>query len=118
MGNGRHGHLLARVLAATLLAAAALVACDQFSFYELMEDPPPSGALRISPISATVEVKAQCLFTATGGKPPYVFSVLSGSGSIAETTGLYRAPASPGQDVVRVTDKDGVFRDAYVTCVQ
>ena len=93
-------------------------ACDDFDFYKMMEGETSTGALRISPISATVEVKTQCRFSASGGKPPYVFSLLSGAGSIDADTGVYTAPETVGNDVVRVTDDTGEFEDAYVTCVE
>lgn len=45
-------------------------------------------------------------FGASGGTPPYVFSIVPGGagGSIIGSTGLYSAPGMVGVDVVRVTD--------------
>lgn len=45
-------------------------------------------------------------FGATGGSPPYTFSVLPGGagGSINPTTGVYTSPSTTGVDIVQVTD--------------
>ncbi len=43
-------------------------------------------------------------FLAQGGWPPYLYSIVSGGGSINSGTGLYTAPNSYGVTVVGVTD--------------
>jgi hypothetical protein len=54
-------------------------------------------------------------FTATGGKPPYSFARVSGTGSIDAGTGLYTAPPTAGSETVRVTDSKGRRSDAAIT---
>jgi hypothetical protein len=63
------------------------------------------GPLVFSPNSAVVEQNDIFNFTASGGTPQYSYSVLPGDGgSIIITTGEYRAPLTPGAEIVRVTD--------------
>ncbi|MGZ3774501.1 MAG: beta strand repeat-containing protein [Bdellovibrio sp.] len=73
-----------------------------------------STALTINPSSKTLGVNNTYTFSATGGIPPYAFSVLSGGGSIT-TAGDYKAPATSTSAVVRVTDSAGNTSDATVT---
>ncbi len=77
--------------------------------------PPPPPALEISPAPAQVPAGDRITFQASGGTPPYAFSVASGPGTIGAASGVYSAPASPGAAVVRVTDDQGATADAQVT---
>ena len=52
-------------------------------------------------------------FSATGGKPPYSYSVISGVGSV-DSAGLFTATAAQGVSFVQVTDVDGNFDQAMV----
>lgn len=55
-------------------------------------------------------------FTASGGTPPYVFSVISGDGTIDASTGVYTVAAgATGTTLIRVTDSAAVTADATVT---
>ena len=68
-----------------------------------------SGTLTISPASITVAVNNSLTFIATGGVPPYTFSLTatgSGTPSVIAGTGLYTAGPSAGGDTVQVTDSD------------
>jgi hypothetical protein len=89
----------------------ALSSCDSFDFYALLSGPgalgPNGESLAISPVSVTVMVSQTCTFTATGGTPPYTFSVVSGSGTIDAKTGVYTAPSHSSSDAVQVTDAEG-----------
>ncbi len=103
--------------------ALALAACDSFDFYGLLSgrgtQSPTGVALTISPISANVQVGMSCSFTASGGTPPYRFSVLvPAAGTIDASTGLYTAPAAPASDTVEVDDAAGGFAQARVVAVQ
>ncbi|MBX7099751.1 MAG: VCBS repeat-containing protein [Myxococcaceae bacterium] len=75
-----------------------------------------NGALTISPTSKTVPVGAGTTFSAAGGVAPYVFSMVSGTGSIS-SSGSYLTGASPGSERVRVTDARGNVAEAEVTVV-
>jgi hypothetical protein len=97
-------------LLAVCLAGLALSSCDTFDFYGLLSGTgahgPTGGPLSISPLSVTVMINATCTFTATGGTPPYRFTV-SGSGTIDEGTGVYKAPPAPSFDTIHVSDAAG-----------
>lgn len=54
-------------------------------------------------------------FFASGGVPPYKYSVLSGMGSVNEKSGVYTAPTETGTDTVRVTDASETTVDASIT---
>ena len=69
----------------------------------------------ISPVAVTLATSNVQSFSATGGVAPYAYSIFSGSGSIALTTGVFTAPGSAGFTTVRVTDAAGQVSDAIVT---
>jgi hypothetical protein len=72
----------------------------------------------LNPVSPPSRTSGQTVqFSALGGFGTYTFSIhtnVSG-GSINSSTGLYTAGATPGTDVVRVTDSLGNFTDVNVT---
>jgi len=70
-------------------------------------------ALAISPTSTSLAAGAAQVYSASGGVPPYTFSVVSGGGSFVGAT--YTAPASAGSATVRVTDALLNTADASVT---
>ena len=71
--------------------------------------------LAISPAAITLNVGAGITFTATGGTPPYSYS-MQGSVSGCTLTGAdYTAGPTPGTDRVTVTDSLGVTSTATVT---
>jgi hypothetical protein len=53
-------------------------------------------------------------FVASGGTPPYTFSLSSGTGTVT-STGTYSTPGVAGTADVRVTDSGGQHADATVT---
>lgn len=71
--------------------------------------------ITISPSPATVNQNNTLTFVASGGVAPYVFSLVSGIGSINPTTGIYSAPAQIGTAVIRVTDSTLAFIDSNLT---
>ena len=95
------------VLALCILSLA-LTSCDTFDFYGLLSRAgtpgPTGGPLAISPLSVMVLVNGTCTFTASGGTPPYRFSVILGSGTIDAGTGVYTAPVAPSSDTILVSD--------------
>lgn len=71
--------------------------------------------LGISPDSAYVQTGSSAGFAASGGKPPYQYTVASGGGNVT-ADGIYHAPDNPGDAVVRATDgRPGRQADAQVT---
>jgi len=97
-----------------VLALAALAGCKQFSFFSVLGDRLHDTPLAISPATVTVPLSGSVIFSATGGQPPYSFSLASGSGTINSGTGLYTAPATTGTASVRVTDAQATHSDAAV----
>ena len=96
----------------------ALSGCDDFTFIGLLDETSAGGSteevLEISPISVTIQVNSQTPFSASGGTPPYTFSVISGTGEINDSNGVYTAPAQPGTDIIQVMDSTGATSKAQV----
>ncbi len=77
-----------------------------------------SPALVISPATLSISngTASSVTFTATGGTPAYVFSIVSGAGSIVPATGAYSVAAgATGTTIVRVTDSAAKTADATIT---
>jgi alpha-tubulin suppressor-like RCC1 family protein len=64
-------------------------------------------ALTLSPLSQVININDSLQFTASDGVPPYTFSILSGTGSIDSSSGLYTAPVSSGNAQIEVADSYG-----------
>jgi hypothetical protein len=76
------------------------------------------GPLAISPTSASVATGATRAFSASGGSPPYTFSLASNNsgGTMNASSGVYSAGTKIGvTDTVRVTDSAGSTSNAAVT---
>jgi hypothetical protein len=69
----------------------------------------------IAPVNTSVGASTTTVFSATGGRSPYIFSVLSGAGTIDSSNGRYTAPASPGTATIKVVDADGNPGQTLVT---
>ncbi len=75
----------------------------------------------IAPNALSVEPKTRFTVSggavqlrATGGFPPYSYQVISGEGSV-DAQGLFKAGSTLGTTQIRVTDSQGVKRDAVVS---
>jgi hypothetical protein len=66
--------------------------------------PPGSLTLTLSPLSAILHIHNQVEFSAFGGQPPYLYSVVSGPGNINPVNGKFVATSTPGLATVRVSD--------------
>jgi hypothetical protein len=73
------------------------------------------AALVIAPVNISIGASTSTLFSATGGKTPYTFSVASGLGTIDSGSGKYTAPTSPGSATIKVVDADGNATQTTVT---
>lgn len=73
------------------------------------------SSLGISPTSIELAVNNSTTFSAAGGSSPYTFSVLSGSGIINASSGIFTASSSAGSVTIRVTDSLGSTADSLVT---
>ncbi len=74
-----------------------------------------AGALSVHPAAVSVIAGTPVTFTATGGAGGYVFSVVSGTGTIDPGSGTYHASFTPGIEHVRVQDSRGSSAEAQVT---
>lgn len=77
-----------------------------------------TGALSLSPTTASTYPRGDLSFVATGGAAPYTFSLQTNAsqGSVVASTGHYFAGERPSvQDVLAVTDANGVTKTAQVT---
>ena len=70
----------------------------------------------IVPPSVIVYTNTQYTFSATGGVPPYAYSVTSGPGSIDSSTGVYTAPSLPASGItIQAADSIGNTSTSSVT---
>ncbi|HVP17889.1 MAG TPA: hypothetical protein VMU36_02770 [Spirochaetia bacterium] len=100
-----------------VVALTMLGACDNSSFYTVLGNKILVVLLSISPATALVPANGSTTFSASGGVPPYSFSITSGPGTINASSGVYTAPASPGVAIVQVKDKQGSTATAVVNPV-
>lgn len=75
------------------------------------------AALGLSPVNPTVNINSLTTFSAAGGTSPYVYSIVSGGGSINSSTGDFTAPGTAGSVVIRVTDSVSATSDSTVTVI-
>ncbi len=73
-----------------------------------------NAALAISPATATIASTGTQTFTSTGGVSPFVYSIVSGPGTINASTGVYTG-VSAGTANVRVTDSLANVSNAVLT---
>jgi hypothetical protein len=104
-----------RCLVAGLLSCAGAVSgCGGGGGSSPPPAPPPPPSLGISPTAASLDVGMSKTFVASGGTPPYTFSLVSGTGSVT-SSGAYSTLGAAGTADVRVTDSGGQHADASVT---
>jgi hypothetical protein len=74
------------------------------------------STLTIASSSTSILEGASALFVASGGTSPYTFSIVSGTGTIGSTTGIYVAPAASGAMEIQATDAAGAiaYTSVYV----
>ena len=109
-------------IAFLILLSLGLVGCGSDS-----EDTPDGGGgggvdpdptlLVISPSVETMDINSTLTFTATGGTPPYTFSVIDGQGTIDADTGEFFSASTAGAVVVQVRDFAGEIVQAFVDVV-
>lgn len=115
------------------IVATAFTACGRFNLYgqfvplssSAVATNSTSGSsgssaspLTISPAVDGVLVGGTADFAASGGTPPYSFTVLSGgAGGKVTSSGVYTAPSQSGTDTVQLADKVGLISDATITVI-
>jgi hypothetical protein len=97
-----------------LALLAALGACNNSSFFAALGN---KAQLIISPAMASVPANGSVTFSASGGIPPYAYSVTSGPGSIDASSGVYTATATAGTAIIQVKDSQGSTAKAVVNPV-
>jgi len=97
-----------------LLLTLVLASCKEGSFYAALGDQIAKTTLSIAPTAATITDLSSLTFSASGGTPPYTFSIVSGPGSINSSMGLFTSNGG-GTVIIRVTDKNKKTSDAAVT---
>ncbi|MDH5682405.1 MAG: hypothetical protein OEZ36_12520, partial [Spirochaetota bacterium] len=102
-----------------ILLLTLSLSCDPFDtdsyFPATLKKTNPVTSLFLSPYSITLATSSTYTFTAKGGKSPYTYSIISGTGTINSTTGLYTAPAAAETGIVQVTDAVGTIYTSVVT---
>lgn len=91
------------------------VGCQNQSTDYLLAGSYVKAPLKISPEDVSVPVSKTVQFSATGGTPPYTFSVFSGNGTLSGS--VYTAPSTIGSSVVSVKDAAGTRLAALITIV-
>lgn len=74
-----------------------------------------NAALQISPTSQSLNINDTQGFSTSGGVNPITYSLVSGSGSINASSGVYTASGVAGSAVIRATDALGNISDANVS---
>ncbi|NUN04894.1 MAG: DUF1566 domain-containing protein [Bdellovibrio sp.] len=69
--------------------------------------------LVIAPLAPQMTLNKTKNFSATGGVPPYTYSVVTADGGTFSGS-TYTSPNTPGSYVVRVTDAEGTFSETTV----
>jgi len=66
-----------------------------------------NAALTLGSAGGTVDGGTSQTLTAAGGQSPYNFSIVSGTGTVDATSGVFTAPAGAGTTIVLATDALG-----------
>src|SRR4051812_16902726 len=103
----RSTYVVLHKIGLALFAAFTLVGCDPSLIGT-------DSLVSLAPAQPGVTVFNQIQMKASGGIPPYKYVILSGTGSVDETNGVYRAPASAGSVTIQVTDSESKSAQAVV----
>lgn len=71
----------------------------------------------LSPPTLQITVNNLYTFTAAGGKPPYTFDIVSGTGTIDPDTGEFTAPGAADTTVISASDTAGNYGTSTVTVI-
>lgn len=105
-GNTYHASLRAKDIAGNLSSVVSTVSWSV----------PTVSPLTIGPLGVTLDVLQPWKFTASGGAPPYTYSLSQSYGTIDSSTGVYTSDEVGGHVLdIRVTDNDGTMATTQVT---
>ncbi len=100
--------------AIVFIASLSFVSCRQPVTLEEYVDGPEGKALTIEPDTLSLNQNESGNFTASGGVPPYSFSIKSGEGSIDAQTGDFTSGSQTGLTVVLLSDSAGLSDEAQI----
>jgi hypothetical protein len=111
---------LMRVLCLPLSFLSVLAGCQMSLFYQTLGNKVLAPPLSIAPPSVVTRPGGVVTFIATGGTPPYTFSLAAvgtapPAPTINSTTGAYIAGSTLGTDSIQVIDKTSAKATAKVT---
>lgn len=72
------------------------------------------STLTLTPAAPSINWGSTIQFFVSGGKEPYSYSILDGSGALNPTTGLFVAPSYNQTSVIQVMDADGNIAQTQV----
>ena len=99
-----------------LLTAFTPLACVELSVFDIWDEL-LTDELEISPSFASLQAGQSLSLKAHGGKPPYVFELIDGSGPLSgfdAVTVIYTADVGDSDVTIRLSDSTGETRDAEI----
>jgi hypothetical protein len=113
MKNKRAVELVSLLVLTVMLAA--FQSCTQTFTLAELADGPDGKALMVSPTASQIQIYDSILIDASGGIPPYTYTITSGDGSIHDN--VYTASDTTGTVTIRVVDKVGSIQVSVLTVV-
>ncbi len=101
----------------TLLYLPLLITCSDLTTEDITNGrflDAEGQVLTLSPKPSAVPIGQTLQFTASGGAPPYTFSLAAGGGSI-DSNGLYTPPGTVGLAMAAVNDTEGASAFSVIT---
>ncbi len=99
------------------LLIAVLHSCDNFSLVKEL-DGPDESVLAVIPTFYQMPINDTLEIIVEGGYPEYVFSIIEGGGQIDPETKIFTAPGTPGNVLIRVSDRVGSSIDIRITVIE
>ena len=99
------------------LGAVIAASCGRVNFDPRFDagDDGTSGSLAIAPLAPAMNLSSALTFSATGGTPPYTFSITSGRGALDAVTGDFFSPTARGTATIAATDRAGQIASTTVS---